>query len=418
MRPCRLDRLVVAPGAYQPPEARGAGHVGALADVDEVGIGANLQSVHAAENGVSGDVRRARARRETRRRVRYRAGVFRSGAAAAADDVRQAALDELAQIRRHAGRRFVVFAELVGQPGVRIAADEPRRRPRHGGEKRAYLVAAQRAVYPHAQQRDMRHGGAERLDRLPRKVAPAHVHRRERGDYGDARADFVEYGFNGVQRRLRVERIEDGFDEQNIRAAVQQPARLLGVVRRQLVERDFAVGGVVHVWRYGQGFVRGPHAAGDETGLARVLFGELACGVLRHLRGVSVQLVNAGFQAELRQPAARGGEGVGGENVRARFEIAPLRLAHHVGLRQNERVDAAAQIAVVIREYRAAIVRLRQIQRLQHHPPRPVHDHDAPFENTLDFGGSVNDSISGRRRGGVHGLFAFLTGGISVQASL
>ena len=49
-------------------------------------------------------------------------------AAAAADDVDEAGLGELADERRHVFRALVVEAEFVGQAGIRIGADEACRR--------------------------------------------------------------------------------------------------------------------------------------------------------------------------------------------------------------------------------------------------------------------------------------------------
>ena len=80
------QRLFVPPAPYEPAEAGGAGDVGALAHVDEVGVGANLQQFHAAQVGAGGAFA-ARARRYARHGVGYGACVRGGGAAARADDV-------------------------------------------------------------------------------------------------------------------------------------------------------------------------------------------------------------------------------------------------------------------------------------------------------------------------------------------
>ena len=55
---------------------------------------------------------------------------------------------------------------------------------------------------------------------------------------GHARAALLEEPLDGEQRRLDVERVEDGLDEQQVDAAVDQAAGLLVVGRHELVEGD------------------------------------------------------------------------------------------------------------------------------------------------------------------------------------
>ena len=52
------------------------------------------------------------------------ADVLRRGAAAAAGDIDQAGCGELAHLRRHRLRPFVIVAEFVGQAGIGIGADQ------------------------------------------------------------------------------------------------------------------------------------------------------------------------------------------------------------------------------------------------------------------------------------------------------
>ena len=101
----------------------GAGHVGPLAYVDEVGVGADDQGLQAAEFGILRHLRYL-AGRQPFHCFRHQADVVRGGAAAAADDVDEAAGGELADVVAHLLGGLVVLAELVGQPGIGVGADE------------------------------------------------------------------------------------------------------------------------------------------------------------------------------------------------------------------------------------------------------------------------------------------------------
>ena len=72
---------------------------------------------------------------------------------------------------------------------------------------------------------------------------------------------------DGEDRRLGVEGVEDRLDQQQVGAAVDQAARLLGIGRAQLVEGDVAEAGIVDVRRDRRGAVGRPERAGDEARL-------------------------------------------------------------------------------------------------------------------------------------------------------
>ena len=116
-------RVLVPIPADETPESRRSGHVSPLSDVDEVGIFAYLQRLDAAQERVGRGLR-SLAWRYSGDRVGDGARMLRTRSAAAADYVRQTARGELAKIGRHVSGGLVVFAELVGQTGVRVAGDE------------------------------------------------------------------------------------------------------------------------------------------------------------------------------------------------------------------------------------------------------------------------------------------------------
>jgi hypothetical protein len=80
---------------------------------------------------------------------------------------------------------------------------------------------------------------------------------------------LLEVLLDGEQRGFGVERIEDGFDHQNIRAAVQQAAYRHAVTLDQSIETDVAETRIVHVRRDGSGLGGRPQYARDEARLVR-----------------------------------------------------------------------------------------------------------------------------------------------------
>ena len=57
------------------------------------------------------------------------------------------------------------------------------------------------------------------------------------------RCRFVEELLDGEQRRLGVEGVEDGFDQEDVGPAIDQPARGFGIGLDQFVKADVAKAG-------------------------------------------------------------------------------------------------------------------------------------------------------------------------------
>ena len=218
------------------------------------------------------------------------ADVVGRGAAAAADDIDQARGGKLFDQRRHRLGSFVVAAEFIGQPGIGISADQRIGDARQFGDVRAHFLGAKRAIEPDRQRRGMRHRIPERFRRLAGEKPPGAVGDRA-GDH-DRHADAAcgEFLGDGVDRRLGVERVEDGLDQQRIDAAVEQAADLLGIGDAQRVEGDGAKAGIGHVGRNRGGAVGRPDRAGDET-LAAVLVLRDGRSLARQPRAFGVELI-------------------------------------------------------------------------------------------------------------------------------
>src|SRR5690606_16432276 len=101
--------------------------------------------------------------------------MVRGGAAAAADDVRPAVLDEAFYDVAHVFGRLVILRKLVRQTGVGMCRDEERGFCGQFLNEWPELFRPKGTVQTDAQQRVMRHCNKERLEGLPRKCAAAGI---------------------------------------------------------------------------------------------------------------------------------------------------------------------------------------------------------------------------------------------------
>ena len=198
-----------------------------------------------------------------------RPDVRRRGAAATAGDVQEAALREFPQDRGGVLRRFVVFAEGIRQPGVRMQAGV------HIGDLRQLLdvgpqvLGAERAVQPDRERPRMGNRVPERLGGLAGKRAAAGI--GDGAGHHDRHVHAIadEVIVDGEQRGLAVQRVEHRLDHQQIDAAVDQPPHAFAVTGHQFVEGNVAKSRIVHVRRNRRGAAGGPEHAGDEARLGR-----------------------------------------------------------------------------------------------------------------------------------------------------
>ena len=103
-------------------EAGRTRHIGALADVDEIGGRGDGQRLQAAEPAMGGQLGNGPGGQGPHSLPQL-ADMLRGRAATPADDVEKAAARKLFQDPRHVFRRLVVRAEFIGQTGVGMDAD-------------------------------------------------------------------------------------------------------------------------------------------------------------------------------------------------------------------------------------------------------------------------------------------------------
>ena len=245
---CDREGGIVVAVEDQLAELRRAGDVGALADHDEVRVGTDGQWLETAETG-----ERFRLREHPRCEPLHRPGdrgdVPVGGSAAAAGDVDPAVLGELAEDGGHGVGRLVVPAELIRQPGVRVAADRNRSDAGELVDPGTHFLRAERAVHADGQQGDVGDRIPEGLDGLPRERSAGSIGDGDRGDDREADAALVEEALDGEERRLEVERVEGRLGHQDVDAAVDQAACGFVVGLREIVEIDRAESRAVDVGR-------------------------------------------------------------------------------------------------------------------------------------------------------------------------
>ena len=155
---------------------------------------------------VSGSRPLSRSRRQESRRTR--GGRSRTASAiarmwcrrrpaAAADQVHQPVLRELAEHGRHLLRRLVVLAEFVGQPGVGVGAHVDRRHPGELLDVLAQSAGAQRTVESDAERPRVGDRVPERLGGLTRQRPPARVGDRARDHHRHPDARALEHLLDG-----------------------------------------------------------------------------------------------------------------------------------------------------------------------------------------------------------------------------
>jgi hypothetical protein len=121
-------------------------------------------------------------------------------------------------------RRFVVAAESVRQAGIRVRRDKTIAEMRQLLDVLAQFAGTEGAVEAEAQRTDVVQRVPERFGGLPRQRPSRGVGDRAGNHHRPAPTDRLEMLFDGKQRRLGVQRVENGFDQQHVGAAFAEPA--------------------------------------------------------------------------------------------------------------------------------------------------------------------------------------------------
>ena len=158
------------------------------------------------------------------------------------------------------------------------------------GDMRAHLLGAERAVEPDREWRGVTHRVPECLRRLSGEQSSGAVGDGARDHHRQRAARRLERFRDGVDRGLGVERIEDGLDQKNVGAALDQPARLLAVGRAQIVERHRAEARIAHIGGDGSGAVGRAERTGDKARAAVLGLRDVGGGA-RKLCAFDIELI-------------------------------------------------------------------------------------------------------------------------------
>ena len=188
-------------------------------------------------------------------------------------------------------------------------------------------------------------------------------------------------------RGLRVQRVEDRLDQQQVDPAILERAHLLGVGLDHLVERDRTEAGIVDFGREGERHVERPDRSGDES-LASGAVG----GVPREPGALAVHVDDGALEAVVPLAERGRGERVRGGDVGAGREVRVVHLGHDLRPGDVEQIWVALDVVVVVGEPLAPELLLGQPTPLQQHPPCAVEHGDPAAEQALDACAGVHSS--------------------------
>ena len=182
------------------------------------------------------------------------------------------------------------------------------------------------------------------------------------------------------QRRLGVERVEDRLDQEQIDAAVDQPADLLGVRLAHLVECRRPERRVADVRRNRERPVHRPDRAGDEPRLVGRAGRPLVARAAGQARAFEIELVRERLEPVVGLHNRRAVERVRLDDVAAGFEVLVVDPADDVRTRQHQQIVVALEIAPVILETLAAKVLFSQLLALNHRAHGAI-EHENPLRH-------------------------------------
>jgi hypothetical protein len=252
----------------------------------------------------------------------------------------------------------------------------------------AQLFGAEGAVEADGQRSGMRHRVPERLGGLPGKRAPAGIRDRARDHDRPAAAVLLEELLAGEDRGLGVQGVEHRLDQQQVRAAGDQPLDGNAVIRGETIERDVAKARIVHIGRQRGGAAGRPEHAGDEARLVRLAGGELVGGEAGDARTGLVQFAHDVLQFVVGLRHGGRVEGVGLDDIGTGREVGRVDFPDHVRARQRQEVVVATQRYRVAGKARAAEVGFLQTIALDHRAHGAIEHEDA-------FGDGLLESLVG-----------------------
>ena len=329
----------------EPAELRRARDVRPLAHHDEARVRADDERLETGEARQPRGLRHVTGRKPFDR-SRDLARVLRRRPAAAADEVDETVLGEGAQEPARIPRLLVVEPERVRQARVRMAGDVGRGDVREALEERPHLGRAERAVDSDDERLCVLDRDPERLGRLAGQIAPAPVDGGEREPERELGRDVT----GRDDRRLRVQRVEDRLDHEQVDASVAQSGDLLLVRLPDLIEGHRPVRGVLDARRERESDVERAERARDEAWPLGCRLRPLVGRSPREPRAFEAHLGSDVLEVVVRLPDTGRREGVRRRDVGARREVRVVDLGDDLRMREVQEIRVALDVLVVSAE--------------------------------------------------------------------
>ena len=208
----------------------------------------------------------------------------------------------------------------------------------------------------------------ERLDSLAGERPPGEVDDRDRDPERQLGGGFLCRD----EGRLRVQRVEDRLDQEQVDASLTEAANLLGVSSDDIVEGDRPVGRIVDLRGERERDVQRPDRPGDEPAAG------LVGGLPREPRSLDVHIVDGALEPVVRLADRGRGERVRRRDVRAGCQVPPVDVEHEVGARQVEQVRIAGDVLGMIGEAFTPVLLRVEPRVLDHRAPGAV-EHEDPL---------------------------------------
>jgi hypothetical protein len=154
---------------------------------------------------------------------------------------------------------------------------------------------------------------------------------------GRSTARSAKHRLYRVDRGLRVQRVEDGFDHQQVDATIQEAMHRLRVITRQLLKVDVARTGVVDVRRDRRGAGGRAQHAGDETGLVGRFFRDRVGHAAGDPRAGFVEFPRQVPEAVIILGNGGGIERIGLDDVRAGVQVGAVYVGDKSGRVRDRR---------------------------------------------------------------------------------
>ena len=287
--------------------------------------------------------------------------------------------------------RFIVTGrrQWIGQSGIRVRRDETVTDMRQLLDVLAQFGGTERAIEAEGKRPDVAQRVPEGLGRLAGQRAAGGVGDRSGNHHRPTPTGLLEMLLDREQRGLGVERVEDRFDQQDVRATIAEAADGFTIGINQLIEAGVAIARIIHVWRDRRRARSRAEYPGNETRLRWTVRGEFVAHLSRELCAGEVQLIHNAFELVVGLRNRRGVEGIGFDDVSTGGKILGVNTANDLGPRQQQQVVVALQIVLMIGEARIAKVALFQPVALNHCAHGAIKDENALFEQGFQFGCTV-----------------------------